>query len=486
MDLFEPVIEQLKIVQANNLPATWLFQYDAFINPEFVSIFDNAGSDQEIGLWLEIVQPMVEKAGLKWRGRWGWDWFPDVGFTVGYDKQQREKLIDVCFAEFENVFGYFPESVGSWVLDAHSMEYMSNKYGVKAFCVCKEQSGTDGYTLWGGYYNHAYYPSKNNALLPACEKRNQINTPVFRMLGADPIYQYNADTYDCEGQDAQRVHTLEPVSGGCGDNKDWINWYFDINESQNTYPFGYIQIGQENSFGWDVIKTGFTLQIEVLMERVKDGKVEAQTLAQSGKWFRKQFGVSPAITFSALDDYKKQNFKSVWFYSRYYRINIVSDGSQIFIRDLMLYSDELKEKYIDGVCNSPHCQFRALPIVEGSLYDEDCGRIKLPVKLISDSLNITHNEDAKLLTWDTADCRKFTVKLLEDSIEFYSDDKDWSLTYLIGENKSLLNNVLSDSLLFSQDEFEYRLNLSEGLFVKKNSVISLTTEGCRLVVNLKD
>jgi hypothetical protein len=39
----------------------------------------------EIGAWLEVVRPLVEKAGLAWRGRPGfdWDWHADVGFTVG-------------------------------------------------------------------------------------------------------------------------------------------------------------------------------------------------------------------------------------------------------------------------------------------------------------------------------------------------------------------------------------------------------------------
>ena len=28
-------------------------------------------------------------------------------------------------------------------------ELVKKKYGIKAFCICREQFGTDGYTLWG-------------------------------------------------------------------------------------------------------------------------------------------------------------------------------------------------------------------------------------------------------------------------------------------------------------------------------------------------
>ena len=80
-------------------------------------------------------------------------------------------------------------------------------------CICKEQIGTDGYTLWGGYWNQAYYPSRLNAFMPAQTERLQIDVPIFRMLGSDPIYQY-----DCgRGTFNQPVVSMEPVykdSGG--------------------------------------------------------------------------------------------------------------------------------------------------------------------------------------------------------------------------------------------------------------------------------
>lgn len=57
-------------------------------------------------------------------------------------------------------------------------------------CVCNEQWGTDGYTLWEGYYNGPYFPNREHFLLPAQSKEKQIHAPVCRMLGPVPVYCY--------------------------------------------------------------------------------------------------------------------------------------------------------------------------------------------------------------------------------------------------------------------------------------------------------
>lgn len=133
---------------------------------------------------------------------------------MAYTPDERYRLIDLIMEKFREVFGCLPKSVGSWLIDSRSVEYMSEKYQLDAVCVCKEQYGTDGYTLWGGYYNQGYYPSKKNMFLPAQTKGEQVSTPVFKMLGPDPIYQYD-DGFDEHYNPSalQHVMTLEPTWG---------------------------------------------------------------------------------------------------------------------------------------------------------------------------------------------------------------------------------------------------------------------------------
>ncbi|WP_150106490.1 hypothetical protein [Paenibacillus sp. JDR-2] len=366
IDLIEPVREQMSLVQKHGLPATWLLQYDALVNPDFTELLlSEADERQEIGVWLEVVQPLAEKAGIPWRGRYAWDWHAHIAFTVGYTPSEREKLADVLMEDFHAKFGYYPRSVGSWFLDAHVLGYLSDKYGIIASCNCKDQWGTDGYTLWGGYYNQAYYPSRLNGFMPAQTQELQIPVPVFRMLGSDPIYQYDARL----GGNGQSVITLEPVYSGAeggGGIPEWVRWFFDVNFRQEQVSFGYAQVGQENSFGWALMKDGLIDQIEQLASRQQEGEVRAETLAESGRRFKEQYPLTPASSISALSDWRSEGRQSVWYYNRYYRFNLLNNNGELWIRDIHLFDERYAERYLEDICPDKFSHYDTLPVVDGA------------------------------------------------------------------------------------------------------------------------
>lgn len=94
--LYETVARQAAQLAEYGLPATFLLQYDALINPRYRKLLtQDVYPGTEVGGWWEITQPHVEAAGLKWRGRYPWDWHADVGFATGYTPEERRKLVDV-------------------------------------------------------------------------------------------------------------------------------------------------------------------------------------------------------------------------------------------------------------------------------------------------------------------------------------------------------------------------------------------------------
>lgn len=362
IDLVEPVREQLRLAQQYQLPSTYLIQYDALIKPEFTDLLKaEMKPEDEIGAWLEVVQPQVEAAGLKWRGRYPWDWHTDVGFTIGYTPDARRKLIDVYMAKFKQVFGKLPRSVGCWVLDAPTLNYLYDKYGIVAACICKDQIGTDGYNLWGGYWNQAYYPSRLNAYMPAQTKQQQLPVPVFRMLGSDPIYQYDTGL----GGAVQGVITLEPVYPDYGGNPKWVQWFFNTYFNTVCLAFSYVQVGQENSFGWPAMSKGLEDQYALLAEYTKQKNVYIETLESSGRWFRKTFDFTPATSVVAFLDYRHEDRQSVWYESRFYRINLLWDGVSFRVRDLHLFDENYAERYLTEPVTTNHCTYDALPVVDG-------------------------------------------------------------------------------------------------------------------------
>jgi hypothetical protein len=363
--LYQTVVKQVEIMNKYKLGGTFLLQYDALMDPRYQKLLKGllAGAF-EIGAWWELPQPLVEKAGLKWRGRYPWDWHADVGFTTGYTPEEREKLADVYMTDFKKIFGYYPKSVGSWFIDAHTLNYLYEKYKIVASCNCKDQVGTDGYTLWGGYWNQAYYPSKLNSYMPAQNAKNQIPVPIFRMLGSDPIRQYDHGL----GRNVQGVISLEPVYKNAGGSSTWVNWYFDQFVEGESLEYAYVQAGQENSFTWDAMSKGYEIQMPLIARLRKENKVKVETLAESGQWFSKKYKTTPATSLTVNKDLKGGNLKTVWFNSRFYRVNLLWENGTLRFRDIHLFNENFPSIYETQKATSNECTFFTLPFVDGYLW----------------------------------------------------------------------------------------------------------------------
>lgn len=364
--LYNTIVKQLQMMCANKLGGTFLLQYDALMDAKYQELLKNLSDSFEIGAWWEIPQPLVEKAGLVWRGRYPWDWHADVGFSTGYSPAEREKLVDVYMDDFKKIFGYYPKSVGSWFIDAHTLNYIYRKYHIVASCNCKDQYGTDGYTLWGGYWNQAYYPSKINSYMPAQHQEDQIPVPIFRMLGSDPVRQYDNGL----GSDRQGVTTLEPVYPDAGGNTTWVHWFFDQFINGESMEFAYAQAGQENSFTWNAMAKGFAIQMPLIAKLRDEGKLVVQTLQQTGKWFSSNYGVTPATSVTVIKDIKGSDKKTVWFNSRFYRANLLWEKDVLRIRDIHLFNENFPSVYTEGKATSNECSFYTLPVMDGYLWSK--------------------------------------------------------------------------------------------------------------------
>jgi len=366
--LYNAVAEEVKLLNQYGIKGTYLLQYDALISPSYQKLLKNdVLSGTEIGGWWEITKPHVEAAGLKWRGEYPWDWRANVGFSIGYTPKEREKLVDVYMEKFKEVFGKYPTAIGCWFIDAHTLAYMSDKYHIVASCNCRDQIGTDGYTMWGGYWGQGYYPSKRNCYMPAQTKGAQIPVPVFRMLGSDPIYQYDLGI----GGQHQAVITLEPVYGNAGGSKPWVEWFFKSMFKDPCMTFSYTQAGQENSFTWGAIKNGLEMQIPMLAELKKNNQIRIETLSETGKWYKDHFEMTPPTAISALSDYTGNNKKTVWYNSKYYRANLLWEGNTFRFRDIHLFNEKFASDYIDKPCTTTNYSLMTLPFVDGNVWSSE-------------------------------------------------------------------------------------------------------------------
>lgn len=477
-ELYQTVVEEIGMMKQYSLTGSFLLQYDALINPKYQELMKNSIPEgSEIGGWWEITEPHVKAAGMEWRGRFPWDWHANVGFATGYTPQEREKLVDVYMQKFKEIFGYYPKSVGSWFIDAHTLGYMYEKYGIVASCNCKDQWGTDGYTMWGGYWNQAYYPSKVNAFMPAQTKDGQIPVPVFRMLGSDPIYQYDNGL----GTQIQGVVTLEPVyTGGEGGGgvKEWVDWYLPMISDGECLAFNYVQAGQENSFTWKSIKKGYDIQMPVIRKLIDEGKLQMQTLAQSGEWFKSSFKLTPATSVVAYDDFLKSGKASIWYDSRYYRANLYWDNDSFRFRDIHLFDETMESDYLRTAGNSTKCVYTTLPVVDGYLWSTPEKIAGLRLVCDGKEVKVGKPEVKKagqstLTVVAETSIGKMTIKLYEDSMEVSvaARNKDWSLEMTVApEAQPTFRLPMAGRYVYginaNERGFLYEVSLDRGWFTR--------------------
>lgn len=357
-DLLLPVKKQYELIKKYDLAATFLFQHNALENREFTDLII-PDDKLEVGLWIELNQELVEEAGGIWRGREGytWDYYSQASLLIGYAPELRKKIIDAAMEKFRSVYGEYPKTVAAWSIDAVSFLHLEEKYHITASMICKEQWGTDGYSLWGGYYNQAYYPSKNNAFCPANNQSEQINIPVFRMLGSDPI-----DQYFCESDhNGQNVVSLEPSYPESGGNPEWVKWFFREIYNNKSMSFGYAQAGQENSFGWELMKDGYIMQMEFIAKHKDDGMFTLMTAAEAGEWYKNQYCQTPVSAVVARKDDGRQG---IWYCSKYYRTNIYHSENVTYFQDLFLFDSRYSERYLKAVCNGRSMYYDNLPVID--------------------------------------------------------------------------------------------------------------------------
>lgn len=496
--LYQTVVKQVELMQKYKLGGTFLLQYDALMDSRYQKLLKGLPKGTfEIGGWWEIPQPLVEKAGLKWRGRYPWDWHADIGFSTGYTPAEREKLIDVYMADFKQIFGYYPRSFASWFIDAHSLNYMYDKYKIVASANCKDQYGTDGYTLWGGYWNQAYYPSRLNSYMPAQTASKQLPVPIFRMLGSDPIRQYDTGVSSAR----QGVITLEPVYPEAGGDQTWINWFFDAFSNDSALNFNYTQAGQENSFTWPAMQRGLEIQMPIMAQLKREGRIRVETMEASGLWFKENFKVTPATSFTVSKDLPGSDQKTIWYNSRFYRLNILWEEGTLRIRDIHLFNENIPDKYTTEVAKTNECSFFTLPIVDGYLWSKPGKLAGLTLLTVQNGKEVkvkggnpvfsNVNSTQVHISWPAGD-GSFEIDADEQEMTVTTKGNvpsNWFFDLNVAAGANIpLQSVLENRVSYSFDGHDYSLIPTSGTIEKptNGALFRLKPTAGKLVLKLAD
>ena len=484
-DDFDTIKNQLIFAKQSGFPATYALKYDALMEPRYQNLLlEYLDENDEISAWWEITGELCKKANVNFRGHTAseeYDDRVDSAYCLGYTLEERERLIDTYMKDFLSVFGKYPRTIGSWILDIHTINYAHKKYGIVGAAICRDQMATDGFTLWGGYPNGIYFPSKNNEYIPAQTSENQVDVPVFRLLGPDPIYNFESNMRST----IQGVTSLEP-SCLTGRDKNWISWMFTRLTDEDTLGINYAQVGQENNFLWENIKPGYKPQLSYLKKMTKEKDIRIETMASTAEWFKKQYIKTPPATFQASFDWANDNLTAMWYASAGYRIGFLGENEKLRIRDLFIFDEKYKSRYLDKPLTDVASIFDALPVLSPQLWgfnedtrpyirlfdDNNCEPSgKTTYKAISDTKAIAtlSDRDDNILAVFTMDTDK--ISLSSD----YSLHFDYLPSYVLEDNKITLTH----------NNFEYSFIITCGNVEKTSDTsINITPENHEISIVL--
>jgi len=293
-------------------------------------------------------------------------------------------------------------------------------------------------------------------------------------LGSDPIYQYG---------DSPGMHTLEPVyTDGGGGSPQWVDSFMDNLVSQPSLAFGYAQAGQENSFGWKAMKNGYTYQVSLLARLAKSRQIELQTLAQTGQWFRSRYRVTPPSAVVAFDDWKHENRKTIWYESRFYRLNLLWQNGQFFIRDFHCFDEDVLSPTHDKALTRISLAYQTLPVVDSAPgADPSAKSTGLWPELLSpngatstmtpigppavkepDPTQLSIEQSLGGIGTFSVTCSEANIKCVGLDTQGQPLPWAWDLIGLKRGTSSALRNVTSNTISYHYLEHEYKVRIQAG------------------------
>lgn len=280
--------------------------------------------------------------------------------------------------------------------------------------------------------------------------------------------------------------SLEPVYGNSGSDRKWVNNYFDILFNGKELSMAYTKLGQENSFGWNKIKDGLSMQFEELEKRLSNGNIQLLTLGEAGRKFREKYKLTPAAALCADKDTTGGPLRTVWYMSRFYRVNFLYGNGEFHIRDLHLFRDDFREKYLDDTEKTHICFFSNIPLVDGFRFSSKEKTAGAYFKNADDS--ITFDADINSVVGnDTVEIKpneNIRIKAYPEKLVMESEIKNLTLHFSYVKKEYIDFKIISQNKL----EIDYyghkeTVALSSGYFNADNDEFEIIPENGKIVLD---
>ncbi len=302
LDIFKT---QQECAHKNGLKTTIQMTYASLFNDEAVAIAkaDHEKYGDEIALTL-LGLPCTE-----FREK-----YKTKDFCIWmFSMEDKMSIVDDVFGKFYDRFGFYPESTGSYYMDADLTNYIKEKYpmvkcavatcweeGPKAYHTCNNS----WYTFMDGGPWAPWIPSKQNTHAPAANEAEDSGIVAIPHLSRDLIA-----CYDGNGSNFG-THPQNVLRGMIYDSKTWdfpylynlIDQYRDLEKYNNGYAYNMMFVGP----GWMNKMGRWEAPYELLLKSYEDGcayygklkkegKLTDMTMSEFADYYREKKGVNKGV-----------------------------------------------------------------------------------------------------------------------------------------------------------------------------------------------
>ncbi len=348
LDIFRT---QQRLAHENGLKVTIHMTYASLFNAEAIAIAKN---DREV-YGDEIALSLLGLPCEEFREKYNTKDFCIWMFSM----EDKKRIVDDVFGKFHDIFGFYPESTGSYYMDADLTNYIKETYpsvkcavatcweeGPKAYHTCNNS----WYTLFDGGPWAPWIPSKQNTHAPAADESEDSGIVAIPHLSRDLLA-----CYDGNGSNFG-THPQNVLRGMIYDTKTWEFPYLynliDQYRAQEKYNNGYaynmmfVGPGWMNKMGrweapYELLRKSYSDGCKYYGDLKKEGKLTDMTMSEFADYYRKKKTYTEpecALWRDILYGSDKQVF---WYTDPYMRAGVSMDqGGAIF--DLRPYAAKLR------------------------------------------------------------------------------------------------------------------------------------------------
>lgn len=279
LDIFKT---QQKLAHENGLKVTIQMTYASLFNGEAVEI---AKHDHEVygdEIALSLLGLPCEEFREKYKTKDFCIWM--------FSLEDKKTIIQEVFEKFFEKFGMYPESTGSYYLDADSINFIKEKYpmvkcavatcweeGPKAYHTCNNS----WYTLFDGGPWAPWIPSKQNTHAPAANEDEDSGIVAIPHLSRDLIacYDGNGSNFGTHPQNVLRGMIYDTDTWDYPYLYNLIDQYRSLEKYNNGYAYNMMFVGP----GWMNKKGRWEAPYELLVKSYSDGCKYYGQLKKEGK-----------------------------------------------------------------------------------------------------------------------------------------------------------------------------------------------------------